>query len=101
MTGTGLSKIFDIQHNHFLFVSCEGWGYVEVSDPNVLYGKEECLVRSSTDYSVNAYSAVPTAGQSQLEFAKLVIDRLYIGRAGWVRTVSCKGVPLVRPYAFF
>ncbi len=43
MTGTGLSKIFDIQHNHFLFVSCEGCGYVEVYDPNVLYGKRGML----------------------------------------------------------
>ncbi len=39
MTGTGLSKMFDIQHNHFLFVSCEGCGYVEVYDPSVLEGK--------------------------------------------------------------
>lgn len=39
MTGTGLSKMFDIQHNHFLFVSCEGCGYVEVYNPDVLEGK--------------------------------------------------------------
>jgi len=39
MTGTGLSKLFDIQHNHFLFVSCQTCGYVEVYDPNVLSGK--------------------------------------------------------------
>lgn len=36
MTGTGLSKIFDIQHNHFLFVSCDNCGYVEIYDPEVL-----------------------------------------------------------------
>ena len=39
MTGTGLSKMFDIQHNHFLFVSCEHCGYVEVYNPNILEGK--------------------------------------------------------------
>jgi len=39
MTGTGLSKLFDIQHNHFMFVSCLNCGYVEVYDPNVLSGK--------------------------------------------------------------
>jgi uncharacterized protein len=39
MTGTGLSKILDIQHNHFLFVSCENCGYVEVYNPKVLEGK--------------------------------------------------------------
>ena len=39
MTGTGLSKMFDIQHNHFLFVSCQGCGYVEVYNPRVLEGK--------------------------------------------------------------
>ncbi|MBB6676610.1 zinc ribbon domain-containing protein [Cohnella lubricantis] len=38
MTGTGLSKMFDIQHNHYLFVSCEQCGYVEVYDPDVLRG---------------------------------------------------------------
>ncbi|WP_276357095.1 zinc ribbon domain-containing protein [Cohnella caldifontis] len=39
MTGTGLSKMFDIQHNHFLFVSCENCGFVEVYNPDVLEGK--------------------------------------------------------------
>ncbi|WJH37027.1 zinc ribbon domain-containing protein [Paenibacillus sp. CC-CFT747] len=39
MTGTGLSKMFDIQHNHFLFVSCSHCGYVEVYNPKVLEGK--------------------------------------------------------------
>jgi predicted nucleic-acid-binding Zn-ribbon protein len=38
MTGTGLSKLFDIQHNHFLFVSCTSCGFVEVYDPDVLQG---------------------------------------------------------------
>ncbi|WP_426450205.1 zinc ribbon domain-containing protein [Paenibacillus sp. S-38] len=39
MTGTGLSKLFDIQNNHYLFVSCQNCGYVEVYNPRVLEGK--------------------------------------------------------------
>ncbi|MCR8656629.1 zinc ribbon domain-containing protein [Paenibacillus endoradicis] len=39
MTGTGLSKLLDIQHNHFLFVSCNHCGFVEIYDPSVLRGK--------------------------------------------------------------
>ncbi|WP_246096141.1 zinc ribbon domain-containing protein [Paenibacillus sinopodophylli] len=38
MTGAGLSKLLDIQHNHYLFVSCRNCGSVEVYDPNVLEG---------------------------------------------------------------
>lgn len=41
MTGTGLSKMFDIQHHHFLFVSCENCGFVEMYDPNVLHSKSK------------------------------------------------------------
>jgi predicted nucleic-acid-binding Zn-ribbon protein len=40
MTGTGLSKLLDIQHNHYLFVSCRGCGFVEIYDPNILRGKK-------------------------------------------------------------
>jgi predicted nucleic-acid-binding Zn-ribbon protein len=40
MTGAGLSKLFDIQHNHYLFVSCNHCGFVEVYDPEVLRGKK-------------------------------------------------------------
>ncbi|MEN2768748.1 zinc ribbon domain-containing protein [Ornithinibacillus xuwenensis] len=29
MTGTGLSKMFDIQHNQFIVVSCKNCGYSE------------------------------------------------------------------------
>ena len=39
MTGTGLSKLFDIEHNHYFFVSCLNCGYTEVFDPEVLGGK--------------------------------------------------------------
>ncbi|WP_308639756.1 zinc ribbon domain-containing protein [Paenibacillus silvisoli] len=38
MTGAGLSKLFDIQHHHYLFVSCSNCGFVEVYDPDVLAG---------------------------------------------------------------
>jgi uncharacterized protein len=40
MTGTGLSKLMDIQHMHYLFVSCLECGFVEVYDPSVLRGHE-------------------------------------------------------------
>ncbi|WP_425590373.1 zinc ribbon domain-containing protein [Fictibacillus enclensis] len=40
MTGSGLSKLLDLQHNHFLFVSCENCGYVEVYNPSILEGKK-------------------------------------------------------------
>lgn len=39
MTGTGLSKMFDIQYNHYLFVSCLRCGTVEVLNPNIIQGK--------------------------------------------------------------
>ena len=39
MSGSGLSKLFDIEYNHFLFVSCTNCGYVEVYNPKVLEGK--------------------------------------------------------------
>ncbi|PAD20593.1 zinc ribbon domain-containing protein [Terribacillus saccharophilus] len=29
MTGTGLSKLFDVQHNQFLVISCTQCGYSE------------------------------------------------------------------------
>ncbi|MGG6310438.1 zinc ribbon domain-containing protein [Paenibacillus macerans] len=38
MSGGGLSKILDIQHHHYLFVSCQHCGYVEIYDPVVLRG---------------------------------------------------------------
>ncbi|UVI28018.1 zinc ribbon domain-containing protein [Paenibacillus spongiae] len=36
MTGTGLSKLLDIQHHHYLYVSCENCGFVEIYNPDVL-----------------------------------------------------------------
>lgn len=35
-TGTGLSKLFDIQHNKFIAVSCSNCGFTEFYDPGVL-----------------------------------------------------------------
>lgn len=36
MTGTGLSKLLDIQHNRYLFVSCRNCGFTEVYNTKVL-----------------------------------------------------------------
>jgi len=41
MTGAGLSKMFDIQHIHYLFVSCKHCGNVEVLNPDILEGKKK------------------------------------------------------------
>ncbi|MZQ81263.1 hypothetical protein GQF01_03885 [Paenibacillus sp. 5J-6] len=38
VNGTGFSKIFDIENNHFLFVSCLNCGFVEAYNPDVLRG---------------------------------------------------------------
>lgn len=38
MSGTGLSKLLDIDYNHYLFVSCLQCGFVEVYNPDVLRG---------------------------------------------------------------
>lgn len=38
MSGTGLSKVFDIDYNHYLFVSCMTCGIVVVYNPDVLRG---------------------------------------------------------------
>jgi predicted nucleic-acid-binding Zn-ribbon protein len=37
-TGSGLSKLFDIQHNQFMVVSCRQCGFTEFYDPKVLEG---------------------------------------------------------------
>lgn len=49
MSGAGLSKMFDIQHNHFLFVSCTNCGYVEVFNPDILEGKKRGQLGSILD----------------------------------------------------
>ena len=38
-TGTGLSKLLDIQHRKYLGVSCRNCGYTEIYDPSMLEGK--------------------------------------------------------------
>jgi predicted nucleic-acid-binding Zn-ribbon protein len=40
MTGAGLSKLLDIQHHHYLFVSCLRCASVEIYDPSVLRGRQ-------------------------------------------------------------
>ncbi|GAB6988206.1 zinc ribbon domain-containing protein [Paenibacillus pini] len=40
MTGAGISKMFDIQHIHYLFVSCKHCGYVEIFNPDILESKK-------------------------------------------------------------
>ena len=49
MSGAGLSKVFDIQHNHYLFVSCNSCGHVEVFNPVVLKGKKQGQVGTILD----------------------------------------------------
>ncbi len=39
MSGAGLSKLLDIQHNQFITVSCSNCGYTEVYNPEALEGK--------------------------------------------------------------
>ncbi|GAB6174984.1 zinc ribbon domain-containing protein [Paradesulfitobacterium aromaticivorans] len=39
-TGTGLSKMFDIQHNEFIAVSCQSCGFTEIYNPEILEGKD-------------------------------------------------------------
>lgn len=49
MTGTGLSKIFDIQYNHYLFVSCTNCGFVEIFNPDILRGRTSGQLGSIMD----------------------------------------------------
>jgi predicted nucleic-acid-binding Zn-ribbon protein len=39
--GTGLSRMFDIQHNTFIAASCRNCGYTEIYDPEMLEGKDK------------------------------------------------------------
>lgn len=50
MTGTGLSKLLDIQQHHYLFVSCRSCGFVEIYDPNILRGKKAGEFGSALDF---------------------------------------------------
>jgi predicted nucleic-acid-binding Zn-ribbon protein len=35
-TGTGISKLLDIQHNSFIALTCRNCGFTELYDPKVL-----------------------------------------------------------------
>lgn len=39
-TGTGFSRMFDIEHNVFLACSCTRCGYTELYNPEILEGKD-------------------------------------------------------------
>ena len=43
MTGTGLSKIIDFQHNRYTFASCTHCGYTEVYDLDKLSGGKDTV----------------------------------------------------------
>lgn len=40
MAGTGLSRLFEIQHHRYAFVSCHNCGYTEVYNLKTLEGKD-------------------------------------------------------------
>jgi predicted nucleic-acid-binding Zn-ribbon protein len=40
MTGTGLSRLLEIQHHRYIFVSCENCGHTEIYNTRVLQGKD-------------------------------------------------------------
>jgi predicted nucleic-acid-binding Zn-ribbon protein len=41
MTGTGLSRFLDIQHNRYIFASCDNCGYTEVYNLDTLQGRKD------------------------------------------------------------
>ncbi|MBN1681631.1 MAG: hypothetical protein JW966_15230 [Anaerolineae bacterium] len=40
MSGTGLSRLFEVQHYRYAFVSCANCGYTEVYNLNTLEGHD-------------------------------------------------------------
>jgi len=40
MSGTGLSRLLEIQQHRFAFVSCENCGYTEIFNLKILEGKD-------------------------------------------------------------
>jgi uncharacterized protein len=40
MSGTGLSRLFEVQHHRYAFVSCRNCGYTEVYNLKTLEGKD-------------------------------------------------------------
>ena len=41
MTGTGISRFLDIQHNRYIFTSCNNCGYTEVYNLDILSGSKD------------------------------------------------------------
>ena len=41
MSGTGLSRLFEVQPYRYAFVSCSNCGYTEVSNLKILEGKDD------------------------------------------------------------
>ena len=41
MTGTGISKLLDIQHNRYTFASCNNCGYTEAYNLDILKGSKD------------------------------------------------------------
>lgn len=41
MSGVGISRLFDIQHHRYAFVSCDYCGYTEIFNLKVLEGQED------------------------------------------------------------
>jgi predicted nucleic-acid-binding Zn-ribbon protein len=41
MSGTGISRLFEIQAYRYAFVSCKNCGYTEVFSMNILSGKDD------------------------------------------------------------
>ena len=40
MTGTGISRLLEIQHHRYVFVSCHNCGYTETYNLRILQGKD-------------------------------------------------------------
>lgn len=41
MSGTGLSRLFEVQHHRYAFVSCRNCGYTEVYNLRTLAGRDD------------------------------------------------------------
>ena len=41
MSGTGLSRLLDLQHNRYVFASCNNCGFTEVYNLDILAGKRD------------------------------------------------------------
>ena len=44
MTGTGLSRFLNIQHNRYVFASCNICGYTEIYDLDKLSGGKDTVI---------------------------------------------------------